>query len=117
MSATISLGKDYTITGGISNVSDLTLNRQAEKIDITTRAGSDPLKFTAAGLPKITLECTVIAESSTSYSIGQSVSVASSGYTGALIVTNADRDEPDDGPVTYKLTLTPGVASATPVEV
>ena len=117
MSATISLGKDYTITGGISNVSDLTLNRQAEKIDVTTRAGTQPLKFTAAGLPKITLECTVIAEASTNFPIGSSLNITSSGYSGAVIITNADRDEPDDGPVTYKLTLTPGTTSANPVEV
>lgn len=114
---TINLGKDYTITSGLTNVSDLTLTYSAEKIDITTRAGSLPLKYTEAGLAKITLECTVIAESGTTYSVGGAVSVASSGYTGTVVVVSADRDEPDDGPVTYKLTLTPGSAVANPVAV
>lgn len=115
--ATISLGKNYTISGGLTNVSDLTLTRSAEKIDITTRSGANPLKHTEAGLPKITLECTILAEASTTYSIGGSVSVTSSGYTGSVIVTNADRSEPKDGTVQYKLTLTPGTASATPIAV
>lgn len=115
MAATINLGKDYTISGGITNVTDLTLNRTGEKIDITTRFGSLPLKFTTAGLPKVTLECTVLAESSTTYSVGATVAVASSGYTGSVIVLDAERDEPEEGPVTYKLTLTPGTALPTPV--
>lgn len=115
--ATISLGKDFTITGGLTNVSDLTLTRAAEKIDITTRTGAKPLKHTEAGLQKITLECTIIAEASTTYAVGAAVSLASSGYTGAVIVSNADRSEPNDGLVTYKLTLTPGTASPVTVEV
>lgn len=115
MAATINLGKDYTISGGISNVSDLTLNRSGEKIDITTRFGSLPLKFTTAGLPKITLECTVLAESSTTYNVGSSVTVTSTGYAGSVIILDAERDEPEEGPVTYKLTLTPGTALASPV--
>jgi len=115
--ATINLGKDFTISGGLTNVSDLTLTYAAEKIDITTRAGTLPLKYMAAGLPKITLECTVIAESGTTFNVGGTVSVTSTGYTGSVIITNADRDEPDDGPVTYKLTLTPGTAIAHPVAV
>lgn len=117
MATTISLGKSYTITGALENVSDLTVTRAAEKIDVTTRAGTKPLKFTEAGLPKITLECTVIAESDTSYEMGGQVSVTCADYTGNAIIVNADREEPDDGPVTYKLTLTPGTASTTTVTV
>lgn len=114
---TINLGKNYTITSGLQNVSDLTLTYSAEKIDVTTRAGTLPLKYTEAGLKKITLECTVIAEASTTYNVGGTVTIASSGYSGTVVVVSADRDEPDDGPVTYKLTLTPGTAVANPVAV
>lgn len=117
MATTISLGKNYTISSGLTNVSDLTLTRSGEKIDITTRFGAYPIKFTEAGLEKLTLECTIIAESGTTYSIGGSVSVASSGFTGSVIVVSADRSEPHDGLVTYKLTLTPGTAMATPLPV
>lgn len=115
--ATISLGKDFTITAGLQNVSDLTLTRAAEKIDITTRTGTKPLKHTEAGLQKITLECAIIAEAGTTYAIGSSLSLTSSGYSGSVIVTNADRSEPNDGLVTYKLTLTPGFASPVTVDV
>jgi len=117
MATTISLGKSYTITGALANVSDLTVTKSAEKIDVTTRFGTKPLKFTEAGLPKITLECTVLAEAETSYQIGGQVSVTCTDYTGNAIVVNADRDEPDDGPVQYKLTLTPGTASTETVTV
>lgn len=115
--ATISLGKDYTISGGIDNVSELTITRTGEQLDVTTREGSLPLKYTVAGLQKITLECTILAEASTTYSVGSSVTVTSSGYTGDLIVMSVDRDEPQDGVVTYKLMMTPGTALASPVPV
>jgi len=117
MSATISLGKNYTISGALSNVSDLTVTRVAEKIDVTTRFGTKPLRFTEAGLPKITLECTVIAEEDTTYDIGAEVNITCTDYTGDAIVVNADREEPDDGPVQYKLTLTPGTPSTETVTV
>lgn len=117
MASTISLGKDYTISSGLTNVSDLTLTRSGEKIDITTRAGALPIKHTEAGLQKLTLECTIIAEQATTYSVGGSVSVASSGFTGSVIVVSADRSEPQDGLVTYKLTMTPGTAMASPLPV
>lgn len=115
--ATISLGKNYTISGAIGNVSDLTLTTAGEKIDITTRTGTDPFKMTDIGLSKFTLEATVLAEASTTYAIGGSVSVTASGVTGTLICTNADRSEPVDGVVTYKLTLTHGYVSANTVSV
>ena len=117
MATTISLGKDYTITSGLTNVSDLTLTRSGEKIDVTTRFGAKPLKYTEAGLPKITLECTVIAGADTTYPVGGSVTVASSGFSGSVIIVSADRSEPHDGMVTYKLSLTPGTAVATPLNV
>lgn len=115
--ATYSLGKDYTITGGIENVSDLTITRSGEQLDVTTREGTLPLKYTKAGLQKVTLECTILAEADTTYSVGGSVSVASSGFTGDVIVVQANRDEPQDGVVTYKLTMTPGTALTNPVAV
>lgn len=117
MATTISLGKDYTISGTLANVSDLTITRSGEKIDVTTRYGTKPIKFTEAGLPKITLDCTVIATSETTFDLGGSITVTSSGFTGAVIIVSADRSEPHDGMVTYKLQLTPGTAMQTPLSV
>lgn len=111
--ATINLGKDYTISGGLSNVSDLMITYSGESIDATTRSGTKPVKHVETGLNKITIEATILVESTTNYSIGQSVQVTSSKFTGAVIVLDADYSEPDDGVVTVKLSLTPGTASAT----
>lgn len=109
--ATINLGKDYTISGGLSNATDLTLTYSGDTIDATTRSGSKPVKHVEAGLNKITLEATILVEDTTSYSIGQAVSVTSSAFTGSVIVLDAQYEEPDDGMVNVKLTLTPGTAS------
>lgn len=109
--ATISLGKDFTITGSLSNTTDLTLTYSGDTIDATTRSGSKPIKHVETGLNKITLEATILVESATAYSIGQSVSVTSSAFTGNVIVLDAQYEEPDDGMVNVKLTLTPGTAS------
>lgn len=117
MAQTINLGKDYTITSGLTNVSDLTITKSGERLDITTRYGSNPIKFTTAGLPKITLDCTIIAEATTTFDVGASVSITSSGYTGSAIIVSADRSEPQDGLVTYKLMMTPGSAMTNPVTV
>jgi hypothetical protein len=117
VATTINLGKDYTISGTLENVSDLTITKSGEKIDVTTRFGSKPIKFTTAGLPKITLDCTVIATDTTTFSLGGSIAVTSSGFTGTVIIVSADRSEPHDGMVTYKLQLTPGSAMETPLSV
>lgn len=106
--ATISLGKDFTISGALSNVSDLTLTHGGDTIDATTRSGSKPVKHVEAGLTKITLEATILVDDTTSYKLGQSVAVTSSAYSGTVIVLDAQYDEPDDGVVSVKLTLTPG---------
>lgn len=111
--ATISLGKDYTISGGLANTTELTLTYSGDTIDATTRSGSKPVKHVETGLNKITLEATILVEATTSYKIGQSLSVTSSAYTGSVIVVDAQYEEPDDGMVNVKLTLTPGTASET----
>jgi len=109
--ATISLGKDYTITGGLSNVSDLTVTQGGDTIDATTRSGGKPVKHVETGLTKTTLEATILVDSDTNYKLGQSVQVTSGAFTGTVIVADAQYDEPDDGVVSVKLTLTPGTAS------
>jgi hypothetical protein len=110
--ATINLGKDYTISSSLSNVSDLTLTYSGDTIDSTTRSGSKPVKHVETGLNKITLEATVLVDETTNYKLGQSLSVTSTRFTGSVIVADAQYDEPDDGIVSVKLTLTPGTASA-----
>jgi hypothetical protein len=117
MAATINLGKDYTISGAVENISDLTVKVEAEKVDATTRFGTLPLKRYLAGLQKLTFECTVLAETATTFDIGGQVAVTTADYTGNLIVTKAPRSEPQDGFVTYKLTMTTGTASANPITV
>jgi hypothetical protein len=117
MAQTINLGKDYTISGAVENVSDLTVKIEAEKIEATTRAGTLPLKRYVAGLPKKTFECTILAEAATTFSVGASVAITCSDHTGNLIVVKAPRSEPKEGFVTYKLTLTTGTASANPIAV
>lgn len=106
--ATISLGKDYTISGALSNVSDLTITQGGDTIDATTRSGSKPVKHVEAGLTKTTLEATILVDETTSYKFGQSVSVTSSAFSGTVVVVDAQYEEPDDGVVKVKLTLTPG---------
>ena len=110
--ATINLGKDFTITSGITNVTDLTMTVAADKIDVTTRSGTKPLRHTLPGLAKRTFECTVKAEVATTYAIGGSISLVCAEYTGSVIILDAERSEPEDGLVEYRVTMTPGSASA-----
>lgn len=110
--ATINLGKDYTISGGLSNVSDLTITQGGDTIDATTRSGPKPVKHVEAGLTKTTLEATILVDEATAYAIGQQVTVTSPKFTGNVIVLDAQYDEPDDGVVSVKLSLTPGTPSA-----
>lgn len=112
MATTINLGKNFTITSGLTNVTDLTMTRSGDKIDVTTRGGTKPLRHTRVGLPKITFECSVLAEAATTYAIGGSISLVCAEYTGTVIVLDAERTEGEDGLVQYRVTMTPGTASA-----
>lgn len=106
------LGKDYTVAG-LPGVSDLTLTRDAERVDVTTRKNNKPLKLTAAGLQSTSFECTVLATDSTVFTIGKAYSVTLNNEVIALICTGAAREEPQAGTVTYKLTMRIGEESET----
>jgi hypothetical protein len=110
MAVTYTLGKDYTVSG-LEGVTDLTLTLSGERIDITTRAGALPIKKTVASFPDKTFECTVLAEADTSFSVGKSYSCTINGEALSLICMQANREEPQEGIVTYKLTLKPGQES------
>lgn len=116
MAFSYTLGKDYTIDG-IAGVSELIVTDAGEKVDITTRYGTKPLRYTAVGLGKITLECTVMAEAGTTFEIGDTVEVDCPDFDGTALIVSAPREEGEDGAVTYRLTLTPGTASAETVTV
>ncbi len=113
--ATINLGKDYTVSGTVSNVSELSWDRTSEKLDVTTRSGTKHVKHTKAGLYKDVFSCTVLAEAATVFEIGQAktLTIGPVGDTESFtcVVTSARRGEPRDGLVSYQITLTPGTAS------
>lgn len=104
------LGRDYTVSG-LTGATDLTVSYSGERIDVTTRAYNKPFKNTIAGFPDTTFECTVYATSSTSFTIGQEYTVDLNGNSLSLICMAANREEPVDGLITYKLTFKPGLAS------
>jgi len=110
--ANYTLGRDYTVSG-LAGISDLTLTRDSERIDVTTRSFAKPFKLTVAGFEDVTFECTVLATPTTSFSIGQSYAVTVQGNALSLICMAAVREEPQAGVITFKLTLRNGVASAT----
>ena len=112
MAATYVLGKDYTVSG-LVGVTDLTLTLSGERIDITTRAGAKPIKKTVAGFPDKTFECTVLAKGDTTFSVGKAYSCTINGESLSLICMSANREEPQEGNITYKLTLKPGEESET----
>lgn len=109
--ATINLGRDYTVSG-LAGVSDLELTYSGERIDVTTRAGAKPIKKYKAGFPDKTFTCTVMATATTSFTVGKSYSVTLGGEGAlSLICMDASREEPQEGVITYKLTLKPGTES------
>lgn len=113
MPATYSLGKDYTVAG-LAGATDLTVTRSAERVDVTTRAGTLPIKAVVAGLADLTFDCTVDATATTSFTIGKAYSVTvKSESLGSLICMKASREEPAANVIQYKLTLRPGVESDT----
>jgi len=111
MPATYTLGRDYTVAG-LTGATDLEVTRSAERIDTSTRAGALPIKRTAAGLPDLTFSCTVYAEATTKFVIGKGYAVTLNGESlGTLVCMDANREEPQEGVVTYKLTLKNGQES------
>lgn len=111
MAATINLGKDWTLSG-LAGCSDLTVTRSAEAIDTTTRSGAKPIKKVKGGIPDYTFEGTVFATATTKFSIGESYSLTVNGGTAKDVVClTANREEPQEGVVTFKVTMKPGVAS------
>lgn len=111
MPATYSLGKSYTVSG-LSGVSELTVTRTGERIDVTTRCAALPIKQTDTGLIDTTFECTVLAADDTEFVIGKAYTVTvKGGSLGELICMTANREEPQAGVITFKLTLKPGEES------
>ena len=107
------LGKDYTVSG-LTGVSELTVTRDGERIDVTTRKQSKPFKATVAGFGDMTFECTVMATKTTVFTIGKGYTVTVGGNSlGQLICMSANREEPQAGVITYRLTLKPGLESET----
>lgn len=115
--ATILLGKDYTVSGTVSSVSELAMSIEGDSLDVTTRTGALPIKHTKAGLKATTFECTCLAAAGDSFSVGAGHTITTPEGTFAVIITNAKRGEPKDGLVTYQLTLKPGTESTNPVAV
>ncbi len=111
MPATYSLGKSYTVSG-LAGVSELTVTKTGERIDVTTRCAAKPIKQTDTGLIDTTFECTVLAENDTEFVIGKGYTVTVKGASlGELICMTANREEPQAGVITFKLTLKPGEES------
>lgn len=113
MPATYTLGRDYTVSG-LTGATDLEVTRSGERIDVTTRAHTKPIKKTVAGFPDLTFSCTVYATAATTFTVGKAYAVTLNGDSlGSLICMDANREEPQDGVVTYKLVLKPGLESET----
>lgn len=112
MAATYVLGRNYTVSG-LTGVTDLTLTLAGERIDVSTRYGAKPIKKTIAGFPDKTFECTVLAKADTTFSVGKAYACTINGEALNLICMGANREEPQEGIVTYKLTLKPGDESET----
>lgn len=113
MAVTYTLGRDYTVSG-LTAATDLTVTRSGERIDITTRFHPKPFKSTVAGFGDLTFECSVYAEATTEFTIGKSYSVTLNGNAlgeNGLICMTANREEPQEGIITYRLTFKPGLES------
>lgn len=110
MATTVSLGKDYTVSG-LTGTTELTVTFSAEGVDTTTRFGA-PIKRVRAGIPDYTFEGTVLGTAANSFVIGQGYTLTLNGDTPKdVICMNVTREEPGDGTCSFKLTMKPGVAS------
>lgn len=112
MATTVSLGKDYTVSG-LTGTTELTVTYSAEGVDTTTRFGA-PIKRVKSGIPDYTFEGTVLGTSTNTFVIGQGYTLTLNGGAAKdVICMNVSREEPGDGTVSFKLTMKPGVASET----
>lgn len=113
------LGRDYTVEG-LTGATDLTVTYSGERIDVSTRKGAKPYKHTIAGFPDMTFECSVYATATTSFVVGKAYDITLNGADlvdgddNSFICMSANREEPIDGVVTYRLTLKPGLESESP---
>lgn len=113
MAATYTLGRDYTVDG-LAGATDLEFTRSGERIDVTTRSFNKPVKQTVAGLEDLTFSCTVYATQSTVFQIGKAYDLTLNGDSvGLMICMDANREEPQEGVVMFKLTLKFGQESET----
>ncbi len=110
MAATINLGRDYTVAG-LTGVSDLEMTYSGERIDVTTRYGAKPIKRYKTGFPDKTFTCTVLAKADTFFTVGKQYTVTLAGDAFTLICMDANREEPQEGIINYKLTMKPGEES------
>lgn len=102
-SATITLGKDVTITG-ISNARSCTVTSSASEIDTTTLGGLTHRRF-SKGLAEQTVEVECV--DSPGVSVGSAFTLGGT-TTGnaAFICTKVAQSEPIDGIVTYTVSGT-----------
>lgn len=115
--ATYTLGRDYTVSG-LTGATDLTVTREGERIDVTTRGHQKPFKLTVAGFPATTVECSVFATATTSFIVGQAYSITLNGESFSnFICMSATREEPQAGVITYRLKFRPGSALPTASQV
>lgn len=113
MPSVYTLGKDYTVTG-LTAVTDLTVTRSAERVDVTTRKGDLPYKATDAGLIDEMFECTVYSEVDTEFTIGEIYPITVKGVTLTdMVCMSANREEQKDGLITFKLSFRRGVSAET----
>lgn len=110
--ATYTLGKDVTVSG-FTGVRDVSYTAEAEQVDVTTRdTTGNGFKQMAAGFTNATIELTVLGDASRS--VGSSVSITSSIGSVSGIIVSAQRSEPIDDVISYKLTVKPGNAATSP---
>lgn len=110
MPATINLGKNYTVSG-LAGVTDLTVTRNADAVDCSTRSGAKPIKTVKAGINDYTFEGTVQGTATSSFVIGQEYSLVLGGVTKPVICMNVNVEQPQDNVYNFKLTMKPGVES------
>lgn len=111
MAVTYKLGKNYTVDG-LVGTTDLTVTHATERVDVTTRDGDHPFKKTVDGLHNLTFEGSVLATDTTEFIIGLTYPLTVNDVVlGDTICLAANREESQDGIVTYKLTLRPGLES------
>lgn len=108
MAVTYTLGKNYTVSG-LAGASELTVTREGERIDVSTRDNAKPFKLTVAGFASTTIEGSVFATATTSFTVGGTYTITLNGDAFADVVCmSASREEPQSGVITYRLKFRPG---------